>query len=707
MHRKRLIHTVLRMAELVGRRQGLKETLHVIVEAEPLRSIGARGVAIFLAGKDGQTLDLALHRDIPESVLHPAVLPPGAAGLAPQAARQDTVEVDEDRRLVAVPLRAGAERVGVLVIAGAQAWRPSLDQKRHLRALGSLLAMAVLRAALHDTERCLRSMIEGMKDASAAIADKLAILPEAHIRAAVLQEFRLWPSTRDEPLPEFLRTVLQTIIEHATASVGAQLGALGVGESPAHAFEPWVYTGMSKEQAATIGRSPRPVGTLGIVARESQVVRTPDVRRHPAFQGFPCGHPEITSLLAVPIRYRGANLGNLYLGNKAGAGEFSREDQDVIELFAFQAALSLQHAYFRAEIDAQRAQLQIILDSAPHGLLFVDRRSGDIVANPRAIQLLGGPGIAGAEVPHCLAQVRRPDGEALPVEQLPSSRALAGQTIRDEELVIARPDGHRLPILLSAAPVLGTDQKALGAVVTFEDISPIKELEHLREEFAAVVAHDLRDPIQGILFQVNLILRRAEGDMAHAPMSLVRGIAKNAERLGQIASDLLDTTRIELRRIALDRKWLDAPEAVRDLVERLRPAFSPHPVEVKVSGTVGPAWADPLRFDQIVTNLLDNAAKFSDGPSPITVHIRASGEGIELAVEDCGIGIPSDELARLFDRFYQARRARERKTGLGLGLYITKGLVEAHGGRFWVKTEAGKGCVFYAWFPPPSEATPP
>jgi signal transduction histidine kinase len=347
--------------------------------------------------------------------------------------------------------------------------------------------------------------------------------------------------------------------------------------------------------------------------------------------------------------------------------------------------------------------LLIILDAAPHGILFMDARSGDIVANPQAMRLLGGPATSGAGPTEYLAQVRRLDDRALPREELPWIRALAGRTITDEELAITRPDGHRIPILLSAAPVLGVDQKALGVVVTFADISAQKDLERLREEFAGVVAHDLRDPIQGILFQINLILGR--DDMARAIMSRVQGIEKNARRLGEMTNDLLDATRIDLRRIALDQESIDAASAVRDLVERIRPALSNHPVEVKVSEMVRPAWVDPLRFDQILTNLLDNAAKFSVEGSPITVHVGASDGGIEVAVEDHGVGIPADELPRLFDRFYQGHRARERKTGLGLGLYITKGLVEAHGGRLWVETEPGQGSIFRAWFPPESVVT--
>ncbi|MFZ5471868.1 MAG: ATP-binding protein [Myxococcota bacterium] len=608
-----------------------------------------------------------------------------------------------EQKLLAIPLRLAAKRVGVLVLACTEAWRPSPDEQLDLRALGNLLALALLRAQDQDAERQLRAKVEVITRASVAITDKLAILPETHLRAAVMREFRLWPSMRDESLPAFLQSVLQTIVEHAVAATGAQFGALGVGESPTKPFEPWVFSGVTEAQVAAVGRFPRPVGTLGVVAREGRVIRVPDVHAHPAFQGFPSGHPEMTSLLGVPIRYRGTSLGNLYLGNKVGAAEFTEDDEVVVGLLASQAALTLQQAYFHAAIDAQRAQLQIILDSAPHGLLFVDGRSREVVANARAMQLLGAPATSGVGTREYLRTIHRPDGRPLPEADLPSTRALMGQTVKDEELSIVSSDGRGRSILLSAAPVIGLDQKPLGVVVTFEDISAFKELERLREDFARIVAHDLRDPVQGIIFQSNLILRRGDGESVHVPVSLIRGIEKNARRLGQMTNDLLDAARVELHSIALDRKWVDVPGAVRELIEQIRPALSGHPVEVSSSPAIKQAWVDPLRFDQILTNLLDNAAKFSAEGSPISVHISTLDEGVEVSVRDRGIGISPEEMTRLFDRFYQARRARERKTGLGLGLYISKGLVEAHNGRLWVESEMGKGSVFHVWFPPKPE----
>lgn len=116
---------------------------------------------------------------------------------------------------------------------------------------------------------------------------------------------------------------------------------------------------------------------------------------------------------------------------------------------------------------------------------------------------------------------------------------------------------------------------------------------------------------------------------------------------------------------------------------------------------------DPARFDQILTNVVENAGKYSANGTPIDVHLKAVGDGVEIAVTDRGPGISPDELPKLFDRFYQAHRAREQKSGLGLGLYITKGFVEAHGGHVTAASTLGRGSTFRIWLPRSSSTSSP
>jgi signal transduction histidine kinase len=226
-----------------------------------------------------------------------------------------------------------------------------------------------------------------------------------------------------------------------------------------------------------------------------------------------------------------------------------------------------------------------------------------------------------------------------------------------------------------------------------------KHIERLREEFAAVVAHDLRNPIQAILLQVQALLRGASDGAVQVPVSILRKLERGGERLGQMVNDLLDATRIEAARLCVLPEEISLPEAVKTLIERIRPTLGSHPVDIQVESAPPAVRVDPLRLDQILTNLVDNAAKYSEEGAPIAVQVRPANGGAEISVRDRGPGISPAELPRLFDRFYQAKRARLKKSGLGLGLYITKGLVEAHAGRIGVLTHPGCGSTFTVWLP--------
>jgi signal transduction histidine kinase len=231
-------------------------------------------------------------------------------------------------------------------------------------------------------------------------------------------------------------------------------------------------------------------------------------------------------------------------------------------------------------------------------------------------------------------------------------------------------------------------------------IASQRELDRLREEFAAVIAHDLRSPIQTLQLQTDRLLEEVTGDEVRVPSEAVRRLRRSAARLAGMVGDLLDASRLEASRLVLNPRRVSAGTAITEVIDRIRPLLGDHPVSMEVVGAPPEIDADPGRLDQILTNLLENAAKYSGPAAPIRVRVEAEGEGTSISVADQGIGIADDEMPRLFDRFYQAKRARKKKSGLGLGLYITKGLVEAHRGRISVESALGRGSTFHVWLRP-------
>jgi signal transduction histidine kinase len=267
------------------------------------------------------------------------------------------------------------------------------------------------------------------------------------------------------------------------------------------------------------------------------------------------------------------------------------------------------------------------------------------------------------------------------------------------EVVVERHHGRVTPALLSAAPVRSESGVKLGAVVIFQDITALKQLQHLRQDFMALVAHDLRTPLQSVLLQIEAIMHRAAGDAASVPLSALQMMKRNSQRLDRLVRDLLDASRVDAQGIRLDVVTVHLPELVSSIVSQVAGALGTHPVVVVVNGAPPPVKADPLRLEQVVTNLLENAGKYSDEGAPIRILIEPAGRGAALSVEDHGPGMSPEELPRLFDRYFQTQRARMKRRGLGLGLFITKGLVEAHGGTISVDSVPGTGSTFRVWLP--------
>jgi PAS domain S-box-containing protein len=527
------------------------------------------------------------------------------------------------------------------------------------------------RRRAYAAERGLRTQLEALYNATLTISTALAGAPTVD-----------------------LHTVLQTIVAEAVKMTGAEYGALGIGSDPERPFEPWVFSGISAEQAATIGPFPRPVGALGAVVFGAQSVRLHDLPGDPRFRGFPPRHPPLRTFLGVPVLYNSQSLGNLYLAEKRGGEDFTADDQRAAELLALKVGVLLEEAQQRAAVEVALARLQTILRVAPLPILSVDPGTGRLTANPAASQLLGLPIAKDIDRAAVTRQLAHVDGRPITLEELPSSRALRGEAVRDEELLLRHPSGRQLQIRVSAVPIRGRDKTIHEAVIVAQDVTAQKEEQRVREEWVSVVAHDLRQPVALIIGYASLLA----GEAAPCPPPLAahaREILASARQLNRLIGDLLDFSRIEAGRVTIRPQAVDLPTLVREVVDRQAAATSGHPVRVIVRGMVPYLEADPGRVEQVLTNLVSNAAKYGDPGTEIVVEVAPLDRGGVVAVTNHGPGLPPEELPRVFSRFYRTGCARSGPAeGLGLGLYISKGLVEAHGGRIWVQSVPGETTTF-------------
>jgi PAS domain S-box-containing protein len=401
---------------------------------------------------------------------------------------------------------------------------------------------------------------------------------------------------------------------------------------------------------------------------------------------------DATDIIDVPVTFRGRRKGSIVLIGKQEAG-FGAGDRLATEMLASHLGSAVEVALLYQRESLQRGWLASVLAQMPESVVVVDAHGRLLLENEARRQL---PVVRGHDPASGLSTPRNlylPSGEPIPLDRMPIARALAGESVDGEEYMLRRPDGISVPLLISARPVHDGDA-IVGGVALARDISAIKELERRREEWSSVIAHDLRQPINGIRLAAELLQRKLEP----RHQTWADRIRADALRLNAMIEDLLDSSRLEAKRLSLRLAPARLGESVDVVLARL-PGIAER-VELHVEPGAALVTADARRLVQVLGNLLSNAEKYGTPGTPVEVAATRDGAMVEVRITNHGDGIPADEISRLFDRFVRTRGALERQTeGIGLGLYLSKGLIEAQGGRMWVDSTPGATTTFHFTLP--------
>jgi len=267
----------------------------------------------------------------------------------------------------------------------------------------------------------------------------------------------------------------------------------------------------------------------------------------------------------------------------------------------------------------------------------------------------------------------------------------------------ATASGRTLRVEASVAG--GQRENEACAVLVFHDITAVRRLEKVRKDFVANVSHELRTPLTSIKGYVEALLDGAKDDPEQT-LRFLEIILKQTDRLNLILDDLLQLSQIESGQVLFKRDPISLSEVVDRTVALIKPLADKkgHTVTVAMPADLPPVLGDPERLAQVLTNLLDNAVKYT--PANGSIHVTAHIAGdlpqrmVELRVTDTGLGIPEADRPRVFERFYRVDKARSRELGgTGLGLAIVKHIVEGHGGRVWVEGNQPIGSRFVVWLP--------
>lgn len=406
------------------------------------------------------------------------------------------------------------------------------------------------------------------------------------------------------------------------------------------------------------------------------------------------------SVVLLPLKYSGRTLGML---GSAVTPEASLDISFLITM-AEQAAGAVESARLREETRTWRQRLDAIFERMSEAVLVIDREGKLALMNRSAEELLRDRNVRlGDSLADLLAKadLRNPRGLPLRLEEIAIVRALRGERVDNAELDLPLSEGVTRHFLVSAAPFVA-DGQVQGVIAVWRDISNIKETERMRAEFLSMVSHELRNPLTSIVGFAQLLQRElAKGRVTRQMEEQVRVIIDKAKRLNDLVGDVLDSARAEAGELAMEMKEVDLSEIIRKTVTD-NAALAPNlRFRVEIPPKVSLVRADPGRIEQVMMNLLSNAVKFSPPDREIAVRLEVKKDRIVVSVSDQGVGIAKENIPNLFLPFRRAHQlvAGRDVKGVGLGLFVSRSIVEAHGGEMWVRSQFGKGSTFYFSLP--------
>lgn len=404
----------------------------------------------------------------------------------------------------------------------------------------------------------------------------------------------------------------------------------------------------------------------------------------------------------VPLVAGGVSIGTLHLGalqtvrlfDRPGvgrgdpAGSFERFDSTFLRALGSYIATAIQNVRLFEQNAAERARLETLVHRIPDGVLLWNANGDILLANRAATEILEFElkNLNSDSRPY---RMKDAEGRPLPRANWPFFRAArSGQSI-GEEVVYLDFGEYQKALQISVVPIPSPDGQVASYLGTLQDVTARDEQERRKDEFLSVASHELRSPLTPLTGFLQMIRRQAR--RGNVDEELVRRSEEQVTRLARLIDDLLDMTRIETGRMILQTESCDLGALVRGVAD----TWENHPKNVDVVCMSSDdaeliAQVDPGRIDQLVTNVIDNAVKYSSEGGEVRVVLSSHGNFATIRVEDDGSGIPEADLEHLFDRFYQSAPGHQSGS-MGLGLYISKQIVEQHAGEIEVHSTVDVG----------------
>jgi len=403
----------------------------------------------------------------------------------------------------------------------------------------------------------------------------------------------------------------------------------------------------------------------------------------------------LQQVVALPMVMRHRVIGVLYVFRAYGTG-FTVNDRQILASFADQAAIAVHNAQLYESISQEKRRLDAILEHTADGVMILDHGYRITVFNRTLAELSGWSAAQAIGRQHNdvvrWAKLQTELDMASAVEggwPLPSARLLY------VEGDLRRRNAGTVSVGITYAPLFDREGRLVNVIANVRDITRFREADEVKSTFVSVISHELKTPIALIKGYADTLLREDTQWDENTIKEAFTVILEEADRLTELVDNLLDASRLQAGSLPLTMSEVALDALAKRVARRFGTQTSKHEFAIEFPADFPYVIADPGRIEQVFNNLISNAIKYSPEGGRIAITGRVTPKDVVVTVSDQGIGIPLEEQQRVFERFFRGSHERHQRTpGAGLGLFLAKAIVEAHGGHMWVESNTNEGSAF-------------
>ncbi len=441
-------------------------------------------------------------------------------------------------------------------------------------------------------------------------------------------------------------------------------------------------------------------GIAGAVAESGEAVWVKDIETDERFKRKSSVKYHTSSFLSVPLLVKNKIIGVLNVNDKRDNQPFSKDDFEMITILASQAAIAIENARLYTHAQQMRTYLQNILDNLMESVLVIDSSQKCTFINSEMFPLL----VPLIDYPIGVEYYKAFPQPVVEVLNKVIQETYKKGSIIDEEVEIESENGVKIPVGISGS-LLKVGKVLSGVILVARDLTFTRELAKLqvlnqmKSEFISTVSHELRTPLTAIKGSVSLVTSGRTGEINELQKELLTLVKRNTDRLAKMIDELLEMSRSEAGKpMQLERSKFSLQDLISDVVKLLTQQVNQNhlTLEMDIPESMGKVNADSAKIQQVVINLVGNAIKFTPESGTIRITALENEDTWQVSVSDTGVGIPKEELEKVFDTYYQVKHPNltTHIKGFGLGLAISKRIIEAHQGKIWVDSDVDQGSRF-------------